>query len=207
MGGNSTKGRSSQLSFEYEPTKKDLSMHLTAGKGFSRVSPFLGVIPGFYFVHGNSEISIRDKNGKNVAQQYTTFRQIRNWDLALGIGYSVVAGSKWAIDTQDAGPSWKDVPGRKYIESPPEWKEERDLLEFFVAVDKHPEIGTLYLFVIVSIKPNQYRVEMSSALYSPPAEEPEAPLGNTSQPWAAESDCRIVLDTGWLTVPAASGRR
>lgn len=206
MGGNSAKARSSQLSFKYEPTRKDLSMHLAAGNGFSRVSHFLGVMPGFYFVHGNSEISILDQNGKNVAQQYTTFRQIRSWNLALGIGYSAVAGSKWEIDTQDAGPSWEDVPGAKYPESPPEWKERRELLEFFVEVDKHPEIGTLYCFVIVSLKPNQYRVEMSSALCSPPTEDPSAPLKNSPTPWAEESHCRIVLDTGWLTVPAA-GRR
>jgi len=207
MGGNSPRDKAPQLSFEYEPTRKDLSMHLAAGNGFSRVSPFLGIMPGFYFVHGNSEISIKDKNGKNVAQQYTTFRQIRSWNLALGIGYSAVTGTKWEIDTKDAGPSWKDVPGGKYPESPPEWKERRELLEFFVTVDKHPEIGTLYCFVIVSLKPNQYRVEMSSALYGPPTEDPTAPLGNTPQPWAEESNCKIALDTGWLTVPAASGRR
>ena len=32
-----------------------------------------------------------------------------------------------------------------------------------MAVEGHPEIGALYFSIIVSIKPGQYRVEMSSA--------------------------------------------
>ena len=112
------------------------------------------------------------------------------------------------IDTEGNGPSWKDIPGAKFDASPP-WREGRDLLEFVVAVDKHPEIGTLYFFVIVSLKPGQYRVQMSSALYSPYTGD-SSPLGNSPQPWAEESGCTIKVDSGWLkapAVPAAGGRQ
>lgn len=209
MGGNSPKDQSPRLSFQYEPTNKDLSMHLAAANGYSRVGNFLAVMPGKYFVHGNSEISLLDKNGKNVASQYDTLRQWRTWDLPPGTGYTAVGPVyKWVIDTEGNGPSWKDIPGAKFDASPP-WREGRDLLEFVVAVDKHAEIGTLYFFVIVSLKPGQYRVQMSSALYSPYTGD-SSPLGNSPQPWAEESGCTIKVDSGWLkapAVPAAGGRQ
>jgi hypothetical protein len=107
---------------------------------------------------------------------------------------------KWVVDTQGNGPSWKDVPGEKFTDSPAEWQDQRDMLEFFVTVDGHPEIGSLYFFVIVSLKPGQYRVEMSSGLYSPYKGD-SSPLANTSQPWAKESGCTIDVDSGWRKAP------
>jgi hypothetical protein len=199
-----TKPKSTSLSFEYEPMRKDLIPYLTAGNGFTPVSPFFAVRPGCYAVHGNSEISIRDSDRNNVASQYDTYRQYRGWDLTVaGPGYTAIGEvDNWKLDSKGSGPNWKDVPGGKFADTPPNWNEGRSLLEFFVAVDGHPEIGSLYFFVVVSLKPGHYRVEMSSALFSPPKDGDPIPLKNTSQPWAQESGCGIKLDSGWLKAPA-----
>jgi hypothetical protein len=124
---------------------------------------------------------------------------MRTWTLACGPGYTPIGPIyNWNLDTQGNGPSWLDIPGAK-LGSPEEWPEEREMLEFFVMADGHPELGSLYFFVIVSLKPGQYHVEMSSALYGNTGDA--SPPGNTPEPWAKESGCKIPVDSGWLKVP------
>jgi hypothetical protein len=189
-----------QVSFQYEPTKQDRIMGRPNANGFRGLSPFLAVMPpSSYLVHGNSEILILDQHKKNVASQYDTLRYMRTWTLASGPGYTPIGPTyNWNLDTQGNGPSWLDIPGAK-LGSPEEWPEEREMLEFFVMADGHPELGSLYFFVIVSLRPGHYHIEMSSALYGNTGDA--SPPGNTPQPWAKESGCKITVDSGWLKVP------
>ena len=41
-----------------------------------------------------------------------------------------------------------DIPGMIFIKGPKEWADERDTLEFVVAVEGHPEIGAVYFFIM-----------------------------------------------------------
>jgi hypothetical protein len=189
-----------QVSFQYEPTKQDRIMGRPNANGFVRSEPVPGCdaslqLPGAR----DSEILILDQNRKNVASHYDTLRYMRTWTLACGPGYTPIGPIyNWNLDTQGNGPSWLDIPGAK-LGSPEEWPEEREMLEFFVMADGHPELGSLYFFVIVSLKPGQYHVEMSSALYGNTGDA--SPPGNTPEPWAKESGCKIPVDSGWLKVP------
>jgi hypothetical protein len=189
-----------QVSFQYEPTKQDRIMGRPNANGFVRSEPVPGCdaslqLPGAR----DSEILILDQNRKNVASHYDTLRYMRTWTLACGPGYTPIGPIyNWNLDTQGNGPSWLDIPGAK-LGSPEEWPEEREMLEFFVMADGHPDLGSLYFFVIVSLKPGQYHVEMSSALYGNTGDA--SPPGNTPEPWAKESGCKIPVDTGWLKVP------
>ncbi|HLV85732.1 MAG TPA: hypothetical protein VKV39_02070 [Candidatus Sulfotelmatobacter sp.] len=196
-----------QLTFLYEPTSQDLIAGRPNANGFRSLGPYLAVMPpSSYLVHGNSEITIVDQKKQNVASKYATFRRWRQWTLAPGEGY-IPTGPvyNWDLDTTGNGPSWKDIPGAK-LGNPAEWPQERELLEFFVLVDGHPEMGSLYFFVVVSLKPGQYRVEMSSALHGNDG-DPTVPLKNTPVPWAQESGCPIKVNSGWLSVPQLPQRK
>jgi hypothetical protein len=190
-----------QLWLQYQPTKQDLIAGRPNATGFRGLGPFLAVMPpSSYLVHGNSEVLLLDQNKRNVALQYDTLRYMRTWTLASGTGFTPTGPIyNWNLDTQGNGPSWIDIPGAKLFADPAEWPEEREMLEFFVMVDGYPEVGSLYFFVVVSLKPGQYRVEMSSALLGKTGDA--SPPGNTPQPWATESRCAIPIDSGWLRVP------
>ena len=57
----------------------------------------------------------------------------------------------WGDDNLSKKPNWMDIPGMIFIKGPKEWTDERDTLEFVVAVEGHPEIGALYFLIIVSV--------------------------------------------------------
>lgn len=85
---------------------QELNASRTQSWNDARVGSTPAARPGVYFVQGNSEISILDKNRKNVASQHETFRQWRSWTLAPGTGYTAFGTvDNWAIDTQGNGPA------------------------------------------------------------------------------------------------------
>jgi hypothetical protein len=197
------KSQKTQLSLEYNPTPGDLSMYTVKGQGRSRPSAFLAVAgPSDNLVHGNSVISLKNKNDEDVAADYGTWRQWRIWRLASGNGYNAVGSpeSPWDDDNRTGNANWMDIPGYILADDPAQWKEERRMLEFVVAVGKHPEFGALYFFVVISLKPGQYRVEMSSAKDILFAKFKD--LEKTRQPWAQQSGCTIKVDSNWLKVRA-----
>jgi hypothetical protein len=161
-----------QVSFQYEPTKQDRIMGRPNANGFVRSEPVPGCDASLQLPGArDSEILILDhRPDLQLEPRYARQRS----ELAR-------------------------YPRRAKLGSPEEWPEEREMLEFFVMADGHPDLGSLYFFVIVSLKPGQYHVEMSSALYGNTGDA--SPPGNTPEPWAKESGCKIPVDTGWLKVP------
>jgi hypothetical protein len=150
-------------------------------------------------VHGNSYTEVK-KQGEDISSNYNTWRRWRIWRLFGGTGFNPAGPpeSDWADDNLSKTPNWMDIPGFDFAVGPAQWKDERYLLEFVVSVEGHTaEVGALYFFVIVSTKPGQYRVEMSSAKTIPFAKWAE--IAKTKQPWAKASESVIKVDSLWLT--------
>jgi hypothetical protein len=190
------------ISLEYNPTRDDVSHQLVKGRNCLPQTPFfaLGQFAGKntdYFVHGNSRIKVYE-DGKD-ASTYGTWRWWRISHLTDGLNPDDgPPQNDWADDNVSKIPNWIDIPGYKFAESPNQWKCNSYLLEFIVSVSPYKTaIDALYFYVIVSVKPGEYRVQMSSAK-SIPFKRWEADLDLKKKPWAA--DCKIVVDSEWLKV-------
>lgn len=186
------------LSLEYTPTTEDFSSSVPRGQGRTSRTPFLAVFQNTsYVVHGNSYTAVM-KYGDDVSGDYGTWRRWRIWKLASSEGFSPAGPPEldWANDNLSKKPNWMDIPGYEFAVTPDKWPNERHLLEFVVSVEKHPEIGALYFYVVVSTKKNQYRVEMSSAK-DIPFETWTKELLKSKQPWAKPSGCMVKVDSHW----------
>lgn len=181
----------------YTPTNTDFSAHTVKGQGQRCLTSFYSVSGKFdHMVHGNSSISVK-LNGRDVTQKSNTWRRWRLWSLTSDSGFnaSVPPDSDWDDDNLTGKQNWLDIPGYIIVAAPHHWKTERKMLEFAVGVDGHLDAGILYFFVIVSLKKNQYRVEMSSARRI--EYEDWRPLKHSQQP--QPSGCFIQIDSTWLT--------
>jgi hypothetical protein len=182
----------------YTPTNADFSTRTVKGQGRHYVTSFFSVFGKHdYMVHGNSSISVK-LNGRDVTEKSNTWRRWRIWSLTSDSGFnaSIPPDSDWEDDNLTGNPNWLDIPGYLIGPSPDHWKTERKMLEFAVGVDPHLDAGgILYFFVIVSLKKNQYRVEMSSAKRI--EYQDWLPLKHTQQPQS--SGCTIQIDSTWLT--------
>lgn len=186
------------LTLEYTPTKDDQSSRTVKGQGRTRLSPFFSQYKSNSFmVHGNSYVTIWE-DGRDVTDQYGTWRRWRLWTLPeVGLNPSGHPDWDWNDDNLSKIPNWRDTPGFQSEAGPDKWGTQRTLLEFVIAIQDHPEAGAIYFFVVTSVKPGQYRVEMSAGKDIPFAKYKE--LVKSKQPWAQASGCPIKVDSLWLT--------
>jgi hypothetical protein len=179
------------LSLVYTPTDNDLTSMVPRGSNRTSRSSYLSVFgTSDYLVHGNSFIKVM-QNGGDVSSRYATWRWWRIW-------HGAKLDQDWLDDNLSKRSNWVDIPGMQFADGPDKWRDEQYLLEFVVSVDGHTtESGALYIFVGISVKPGQYRVEMSSAKTIPFTQWKE--LSRIRRPWRQLSGCAIALNSGWMS--------
>ena len=198
-----------RFTLEYLPTSMDLSKYTDKYRTFHPRGPFLTADHDGYGVHGNSYIIVKE-NDLDVSGNYSTWRFWRLWRLAPGDNLNPIGPpeNNWEDDNlaDDNGKrrsNWLDVPGYLMVIEPKKWEDERHMLEFVVSVDGHTaEANLLYFYVIVSLKPEQYRIQMSRALSSSFKKWRE--ISATRKPWAGPS-LSITVDSLWRSAEASKG--
>jgi hypothetical protein len=192
------------ISLEYNPTRDDVSPQVPKGQGRLPQTPFLTILKYAgkttgYTVHGNSRIKVYE-DGREVSRSYDTWRRWRIWHLSWdSLNPDGPPQQDWLDDNMTNIPNWIDIPGYNFAVSPDQWKSNRYMLEFVVSVKPYvTAIDALYFYVIVSVKPGEYRVQMSSAK-SIPFKGWDTVLKPSSKPWAQDSGCDMpVVDSEWL---------
>ncbi|MCD1295026.1 hypothetical protein CUJ83_08455 [Methanocella sp. CWC-04] len=166
---------------KYTAEKKDMKATHGSLKSFKSVSGITTlavdpdeISPITLAVHGNNRIKVL-KKGKDVSSKYRVFRLWRVWDAKIDPAtmertgnYSMSSGGYYThgpreymqdtnvIDSRGKN-IWTDCPGIMTLSAP---FHERNLLEFLVGVNDHPEWGGLYLITIIDITADRYRVRL-----------------------------------------------
>jgi hypothetical protein len=184
---------------QYRPVALDFCNYCPKGRNYeSYPSPFLAENKAGWFIHGNSVTSVLDGDD-DVSSRHNTWRRWRIWGLSLGGGLKPLGSapySPWEDDNRSNIPNWMDIPGFIFPkDSKAATSNERLMLEFVVAVDKHPDSGAVYFCVVISKEPRRYRVEMSSA--TPMAFQQWRDVSASRAPWVNVSTNRFEVDSGW----------